>query len=131
MMISQLSVILLTGLSIRSSQGFCPTRRIQPLLPSMSSPRTVPTRRYAADFFMDDSCSITPEGFGFSTPAERVLREANRGMGYYAATGSQRVIDVMEAITTGPYDVALVFDGDNKDTVIGLFTETDYIRVSE
>ena len=80
---------------------------------------------------MDDSCSITPEGFGFSTPAERVLREANRGMGYYAATGSQRVIDVMEAITTGPYDVALVFDGDNKDTVIGLFTETDYIRVSE
>ena len=81
---------------------------------------------------LDEDCMITPEGFGFSAPARRILKEANRGGGFHKATSQDLVIDVMEAITTGQKDVALVFGkGDDKDdgVVQGLFTETDYIKV--
>lgn len=70
---------------------------------------------------------LTPEGYGFSSPAERVLKEANRGTGYYSAKASEPVIDVMGGITEGTQDAALVFDG---KTLLGLFTESDYIDVS-
>lgn len=71
---------------------------------------------------------ITPEGYGFSAPASRILREAWRGKGYVAAKATDSVAAVIEAITAKEEDVALVFD-DNNDSIIGLFTESDYIRV--
>jgi hypothetical protein len=76
-----------------------------------------------------EECIITPEGFGFTTPANRVLREAKRGVGYYRASASDLVIDVMDGITSGEQDVALVFDDKDAKKLLGLFTETDYIKV--
>ena len=79
---------------------------------------------------LSDECMITPEGFGFSAPARRILKEAKRSNGFYKANGKELVIDVMEAITAGlDKDVALVY-GEN-DQVEGLFTESDYIKVSK
>jgi hypothetical protein len=76
---------------------------------------------------LGEECLITPEGFGFSCPTQRVLKEAGRGRGYYQASPDDRVIDVMEAITSGQHDVALVLD--EKGTILGLFTEADYVKV--
>lgn len=72
---------------------------------------------------------ITPEGYGFSTPASRVLSESSRNGGFYRANVQESVIDVMGKISDGSHDVALVFD-DETQTLLGLFTETDYIRFS-
>ena len=83
-------------------------------LPSTASP------------LMEESSLITPEGYGFSTPVIRILKESERG--YHKAEASDTVIDVMQAITAGDYDVALVYDDQE---LVGLFTETDYIRVSD
>lgn len=83
--------------------------------------------RIAAEAMFRESTIITPEGFGFSAPASRVLNESKRGKGFYKAQASDSVIDVMEAITSGSEDVALVYED---DTLLGLFTEADYIRVS-
>lgn len=74
-----------------------------------------------------EECIITPEGYGFSTPTERVLKKSKRGTGFYRAAAADRVIDVMEAITTGNQDVALVFE--ENEQLLGIFTETDYIKV--
>ena len=71
--------------------------------------------------------SITPEGYGFSSSIDRVLKEAGRNNGYYKASGSDLVTDVMDGITSGNVDVALVFDDSSK--LLGIFTETDYIKV--
>ena len=73
---------------------------------------------------------ITPEGFGFTTPAKRILEESSRkGSGYYRASSSENVLSVVNKITNGDdYDVALVFD-DETNKIVGLFTETDYIKV--
>ena len=72
---------------------------------------------------------ITPEGFGFSAPARRILKEANRASGYYPSNSAELVINVMEAITTGEQDVALIYEDDDRQSVKGIFTETDYIKV--
>ena len=56
----------------------------------------------------------------------RVLTLSRRASGYYKASADERVIDVIAAITDGPLDAALVFD---KETLLGIFTESDYIRV--
>lgn len=74
-----------------------------------------------------EECLLTPEGFGFSTPMSRILALGNRASGYYKAAPEESVVDVMAAITEGTVDVALVFD---KETLLGIFTESDYIRVS-
>lgn len=79
--------------------------------------------------FFPDSCLLTPEGYGFSSPAERILRKSGRGKGYYRANGSDRVIDVMAGITEGEVDAALVFDEKTED-ILGIFTESDYIKFS-
>lgn len=71
--------------------------------------------------------SITPEGYGFSSSIDRVLKEAGRNNGYYKASGSDLVTDVMDGITSGDVDVALVFDDESK--LLGIFTESDYIKV--
>ncbi len=71
---------------------------------------------------------LTPEGYGFSSSAERVLSQAKRGNnGYYKANSNDKVIDVMGGMTNGPEDVALVYQSGNLQ---GIFTETDYIEVS-
>ena len=70
---------------------------------------------------------ITPEGFGFSSPVNRILDVASRSGGYYSAKTSNIVTDVMDEITGGSADVALVFEEDGK--LAGIFTETDYIEV--
>ena len=72
--------------------------------------------------------SITPEGYGFSSSIERILKEAGRSNGYFKASGSDLVTDVMDGITAGDVDVALVFDDSSK--LLGIFTETDYIKFS-
>lgn len=81
------------------------------------------------DATMDIECSITPYGFGFSTPASRILEVANRDNGYCKAKASDIVADVMDGITSGKADVAVVFDEDDSSKVAGIFTETDYIKV--
>ena len=73
-------------------------------------------------------CLLTPEGYGFSATAERILTNAKRGNnGFYKASGSDKVIDVMGGITNGSEDVALIYE---KGELLGIFTETDYINVS-
>mmetsp|Transcript_47424 Transcript_47424/g.143564 ORF Transcript_47424/g.143564 Transcript_47424/m.143564 type:complete len:197 (+) Transcript_47424:204-794(+) len=80
------------------------------------------------DEFFGSECILTPEGFGFASSGARVLESAGRGNGYHRAKGSDTILDVMEGISGGSADAALVFD-DDTDDLIGLFTETDYIRV--
>jgi hypothetical protein len=89
----------------------------------------------ASSFLLVSETSyITPEGFGFSSPARRILQESGRGLGYHRAAGSDTVMNVMDAITSastagGAADVALVFDDDDSEKLLGIFTETDYITV--
>ena len=78
-------------------------------------------------FSLGQSNIITPEGFGFSSPVNRILDVASRSGGYYSAKTSNLVTDVMDEITSGNADVALVFEDDGK--LAGIFTETDYIEV--
>jgi hypothetical protein len=76
---------------------------------------------------LSEECLLTPDGYGFSSSAERILTNSKRGEGYYLAKASDRIIDVMEGITNGDQDVALVFDEEN--SLLGIFTESDYIKV--
>eukprot|EP00980_Cylindrotheca_fusiformis_P023383 scaffold10429_cov126-Cylindrotheca_fusiformis.AAC.14 len=71
--------------------------------------------------------SITPEGYGFSSSINRVLKEAGRAGGFYKASSSDTVAEVMDGITNGNVDVALVFDDSSK--LAGIFTESDFIKV--
>jgi len=79
-----------------------------------------------------DTATLTPAGFGFSTPTSRILQSSGRNSGYYKASASDPVVNVIEAITAagGLQDVALVFDDDNNNNLLGIFTESDYIRFS-
>jgi hypothetical protein len=82
----------------------------------------------------EEKTSITPEGFGFSSPVSRVINIANRNGGFYKAKESNIVTDVMDEITNGVADVALVFEDDNGvdgeyGKIKGIFTESDYIKV--
>lgn len=74
-----------------------------------------------------DRTTGAPEGFGFSSPSTRILRLAQRNNGYYKASSEESVISVMEKITQGPLDVALVYNGEE---LLGIFTESDYIKFS-
>lgn len=73
---------------------------------------------------------ITSEGYGFSSPLIRVLDVASRNGGYYSAKTSTIVTDVMDEITNGKTDVALVFQDGENGKLEGIFTETDYIEFS-
>lgn len=84
----------------------------------------------ADDEFFGSQSILTPKGFGFASPSSRVLESAGRGEGYHRAKGSDSILDVMAGITGGTADAALVFD-DESDDLLGLFTETDYIRFSQ
>jgi len=78
---------------------------------------------------LTDQCLLTPEGYGFSSSAERIIETSKKGdnSGFVAVDANTRVIDVMGEITEGDEDVALVYDGSK---LLGIFTESDYIRVS-
>jgi len=73
---------------------------------------------------------ITPEGYGFSSPVVRILDVASRSGGYYSAKASNIVTDVMDEITNGKADAALVFQDGENGKLEGIFTETDYIEFS-
>jgi Na+/H+ antiporter NhaD/arsenite permease-like protein/CBS domain-containing protein len=104
----------------------------------LTKPQLQRTKLYSAgtatsiNSIVDNMASITPEGYGFSSPMDRVLAESKRQPGYHKAKASDTVIDVMQAITGSRdgYDVALVFDDDNDNKLLGLFTESDYIKFS-
>lgn len=113
-------------LAPRTTDAFAPLAVIPRASQRVSHPaRQLSPWRSTASPLMEDSSLITPEGYGFSTPVLRILKESERG--YHKADASDTVIDVMQAITAGDYDVALVYDGKE---LVGLFTESDYIRVS-
>lgn len=80
---------------------------------------------------LGEECIITPEGFGFSSSTGRILEVSNRNKGYYKATATDIVTDVMDGITNGQVDAALVFDESTNTKLLGLFTETDYIKVGQ
>ena len=109
-----------TGMSARSS-SFTSTTSASTTARQMTSTAT-------EDMF-DTSSLLTPEGYGFSSSAERILKKAKRSNnGYYKASASDRVIDVMAGIADrDAADVALVFD--DEDALLGIFTDTDYIKV--
>jgi len=78
-----------------------------------------------------EECLLTPEGFGFSTPAERVLKQSSKEeiSGYVKSLNTDSVINVMDLISDEENpDVALVFD--KSDKLVGIFTERDYVEVS-
>lgn len=74
------------------------------------------------------SSSITPEGLGFSSPVSRILKLTTQG-DFYRALSTDLVTEVMDGITSADSatDAALVFSTDDK--LVGVFTETDYIKV--
>lgn len=126
-----LTLLLSTG----TAAGFTSNARAISKRSSFVGPSLPTSRRMIGGFFnkeedyepLVDECLLTPEGFGFSTPMSRILTLSKRASGYYKAGPEESVVDVMAAITEGTIDVALVFD---KETLLGIFTESDYIRVS-
>jgi hypothetical protein len=148
MMMKTTSPVLVLVLAVATTSAFTasssffaspPARTFTASTSTFSSRRVSHSRRYMAQLVewddemasgvVGEECNITPEGFGFTTPTSRVLTEAKRGAGFHRAAASDLVIDVMEAITTGEQDVALVFDTQGTGKLLGLFTEMDYIKV--
>ena len=126
----------LLAILTQSSSAFAPTSfvphsplRHLPSARSQPSSLVVDTKLSANEIIDVDQCLLTPEGYGFSSDAERIIKQAKRGEngGYVAVKGDDRVIDVMASITDGDEDVALVYD---KTELLGIFTESDYINVS-
>lgn len=79
-----------------------------------------------------EECLLTPEGYGFSSPAKRILKKSyGEGNGFVKVKDSDRVVDVMDIISDGESpDVALVFDDADENKLVGIFTERDYVDVS-
>lgn len=116
-----------------TSRAFLPSRT-RPTVPSLIRKIRTNTIGYMStaseESFLSEECLITPEGYGFSSPAKRILSESMRAGGYYKARPNDSVMDVMENIIGGQAaDVALVFD-DETELLVGIFTETDYIQFS-
>mmetsp|Transcript_15841 Transcript_15841/g.22554 ORF Transcript_15841/g.22554 Transcript_15841/m.22554 type:complete len:783 (+) Transcript_15841:77-2425(+) len=91
-------------------------------------------------YLLRETSILTPNGYGFASTAKRILESSDRMGGYYTARASDRVIDVMDGITDGVLDVALVYDKDALSSadddslpmngLVGLFTESDYVDFS-
>jgi Na+/H+ antiporter NhaD/arsenite permease-like protein/CBS domain-containing protein len=82
--------------------------------------------------------TITPAGKGFSTPLSRIVA-ADAQSGYVKSLGSDSVIDVIQRISESrtneggngkATDASLVFDEDDPELLLGIFTERDYIAFS-
>lgn len=73
------------------------------------------------------------DGYGLSSSAQRIFIEAQRpNNGYYRAYSNETVVDVMQQIldTSDAYDIALIYNHENTNELMGIFTEADYIRYS-
>ena len=129
MVLKKTSVCALLAIATLSA-SFVPTSLFLP--PNSSANRRAPrvlvqSSSDAIDAYAySGECLLTPEGYGFSSPAERILASSTKEKGFYAVNGNNRIIDVMSGISEGDQDVALVFEGSE---VLGIFTETDYIEV--
>jgi Na+/H+ antiporter NhaD/arsenite permease-like protein/CBS domain-containing protein len=126
-----LLAILTQSSSAFAPASFVPHSPVRHLPSARSQPSSVvvDTKLNANEVIDVDQCLLTPEGYGFSSDAERIIKQAKRGEngGYVAVKGDDRVIDVMASITDGDEDVALVYD---KTELLGIFTESDYINFS-
>jgi hypothetical protein len=152
-------LLLVLSCRVQQSYGFTPTRttkllqRRRPRLvsssvgvPTTTTTTTTTSKKTTTRLFVkqqqqqqqsenvalvSESSYITPDGFGFSSPARRILQESGRVRCYHRAVGSDTVVDVIDAITSTPADVALVFDDNDSDDskLLGIFTETDFIKV--
>eukprot|EP00579_Thalassiosira_antarctica_P008922 CAMPEP_0201883082 /NCGR_PEP_ID=MMETSP0902-20130614/15134_1 /ASSEMBLY_ACC=CAM_ASM_000551 /TAXON_ID=420261 /ORGANISM="Thalassiosira antarctica, Strain CCMP982" /LENGTH=737 /DNA_ID=CAMNT_0048411793 /DNA_START=12 /DNA_END=2225 /DNA_ORIENTATION=+ len=135
--VTLVSAVALAATNANVALGFAPVpsiKKINQYATSYSSRTSAfmssaDTTDLAALTPKDPSLNITPEGFGFSSPINRILK-SREGMGYYKASGSDSVIDVMDGINSGSdkTDVALVFD--SEDVLLGIFTDADYIRLA-
>ena len=101
------------------------TTRITPPLSAASSDEVIDADIIALS--TNPTLNLTPEGYGFSSPIARVMKESG-STGYYRAKSSESVVDVMEKI--GKNEVALVFDEENDKELMGIFTDFDFIRLS-
>ena len=135
-----IAAALVASLSVASTSAF--SSRTTTLTSSQFVPSNarLTTRRHASvqeEFNpqglvpLKKETMITPEGYGFTAPAKRIVSESNReGSGYYRASSTENIMSVINAITSvDDYDVALVFDAET-DKILGLFTEADFIKVS-
>jgi len=83
-------------------------------------------------------CLLTPEGYGFDSPLSRIV-EGGGDRGYVSADKNDNIVDVMERIAGGEdgvdaenakSGVALVFDREDGNRFVGIFTERDYVDFS-
>ena len=75
----------------------------------------------------DDSCVLTPPGYGFSAPASRII-EINKP-GYTSVLDTDLVPDVVGSMMGDDgyiNGVALVYDA--QGSFVGIFTERDYVK---
>lgn len=123
-------VVLTAALVTYPHLGLCfvPAPAVK-ILKSHATSLSSKTSAFMSSGSVADSCALTPEGFGFSSPIDRISKSRG-GLGYYKALGSESVIDVMAGINAGEdkTDVALVFDTNNE--LLGIFTDADYIRLA-
>ena len=126
-LISQVNAFVPSSFLTQSQQYVSTVPSLQSSTPFQR--KTHPTQETSSRLYseLEGSCLLTPEGYGFSSSMERVLAKAKRGSGFYTAMKDARVIDVMGGITEGQLDAALVYD---QNELLGIFTESDYIKVS-
>ena len=77
---------------------------------------------------LGEASLFPPKGYGFTSTIRRILDAPNCRSGYYRAFSNETVMDVMDCISSGSEDVALVFD-ESSGRFLGLFAETDYLKV--
>jgi CBS domain-containing protein len=112
---------------INSSHGTTTTTPRRELLQHQSSSTSVDPE----DVLPLASSTMTPEGYGFSSPIHRILKLSTSRGQYCKARASDSITEVMDGITNGvmPSNAALVFSDDDDGKLVGIFTETDYIKV--
>ena len=115
----------LTNIAHLSSNNHLATRISAPLSSSANSDEVIDADIIALS--TNPTLNLTPEGYGFSSPISRVMKESGKS-GYYRAKSSESVVDVMGKI--GKNEVALVFDEENDEELMGIFTDFDFIRLS-
>jgi len=114
-----------TNIAHLSSNYHHATRITPPLSSAANSDEVIDADIIALS--SNPTLNLTPEGYGFSSPISRVMKESGK-IGYYRAKSSESVVDVMENI--GKNEVALVFDEKNAEELMGIFTDFDFIRLS-
>jgi hypothetical protein len=127
----------------RSSLSFSSSSRTDPTPASLSNSNNGEIMTLAeemAALTLDPNPSprgikcATPSGYGFSSSISRILKKRRSdgyGTGYFRANSSTSVVDVMEGINGGMESTtaALVFDDENPELLLGIFTDADYIKL--